>query len=63
MLAVFETGVRYQMYHALALFAVAWGHARWQGKWFPARRLAVHRGHPDFQRQPLPARADRVSDG
>lgn len=23
-LAVFETGVRYQMYHALALFAVAW---------------------------------------
>jgi uncharacterized membrane protein YgdD (TMEM256/DUF423 family) len=36
MLAVFETGVRYQMYHALALFAVAWGHSRWQGKWFPA---------------------------
>ena len=25
MLAVFETGVRYQMYHALALFAAAWG--------------------------------------
>jgi uncharacterized membrane protein YgdD (TMEM256/DUF423 family) len=24
LLAVFETGVRYQMYHALALFAVAW---------------------------------------
>ena len=24
MLAVFETGARYQMYHALALFAVAW---------------------------------------
>ena len=24
MLAVFETGVRYQMYHALALVAVAW---------------------------------------
>jgi uncharacterized membrane protein YgdD (TMEM256/DUF423 family) len=24
MLAVFETGVRYQMYHALALFAVGW---------------------------------------
>jgi uncharacterized membrane protein YgdD (TMEM256/DUF423 family) len=36
MLAVFETGVRYQMYHALALFAVAWGHSRWQGKWIPA---------------------------
>ena len=36
MLAVFETGVRYQMYHALALFAVAWARSRWQGKWFPA---------------------------
>lgn len=24
MLAVFETGVRYQMYHAFALFVVAW---------------------------------------
>ena len=24
MLAVFETGVRYQMYHALALLAVGW---------------------------------------
>jgi uncharacterized membrane protein YgdD (TMEM256/DUF423 family) len=24
LLAVFETGARYQMYHALALFAVAW---------------------------------------
>jgi uncharacterized membrane protein YgdD (TMEM256/DUF423 family) len=32
MLAVFETGVRYQMYHALALFAAAWGYARWPGK-------------------------------
>lgn len=32
MLAVFETGVRYQMYHALALIAVGWAHARWPGK-------------------------------
>jgi uncharacterized membrane protein YgdD (TMEM256/DUF423 family) len=31
MLAVFETGVRYQMYHALALLAAAWAHARWPG--------------------------------
>ena len=31
MLAVFETGVRYQMYHAFALFAAAWAHARWPG--------------------------------
>ncbi len=30
-LATFETGVRYQMYHALALFAVAWAHTRWPG--------------------------------
>ena len=33
-LAVFETGVRYQMYHALALLALAWAIARW-----PERRL------------------------
>jgi uncharacterized membrane protein YgdD (TMEM256/DUF423 family) len=28
-LAVFETAARYQMYHALGLFAVAWATARW----------------------------------
>ena len=31
MLAVFETGVRYQMYHAFALIAAAWAVARWPG--------------------------------
>lgn len=31
MLAVFETAARYQMYHALALIAVAWVAARWPG--------------------------------
>lgn len=31
LLAVFETGARYQMYHALALFAVAWVADRWPG--------------------------------
>ena len=31
LLAVFETGVRYQMYHAFALFAAAWAAARWPG--------------------------------
>jgi uncharacterized membrane protein YgdD (TMEM256/DUF423 family) len=31
MLAVFETGARYQMYHGLALLAVAWAVARWPG--------------------------------
>ncbi len=28
LLQIFETGVRYQMYHALALFAVAWAQGR-----------------------------------
>ncbi len=28
-LVTFETGVRYQMYHALALLAVAWALGRW----------------------------------
>ena len=31
MLATFETGVRYHMYHALALLAVAWAATRWPG--------------------------------
>jgi uncharacterized membrane protein YgdD (TMEM256/DUF423 family) len=31
MLAVYETGVRYQLTHALALLAVAWAVARWPG--------------------------------
>jgi uncharacterized membrane protein YgdD (TMEM256/DUF423 family) len=29
MLAIFEVGVRYQMYHALGLIAVAWAMTRW----------------------------------
>jgi uncharacterized membrane protein YgdD (TMEM256/DUF423 family) len=29
MLAVYDTGVRYQMFHALALLAVAWTGTRW----------------------------------
>jgi uncharacterized membrane protein YgdD (TMEM256/DUF423 family) len=36
LLAVFETAARYQMYHALALLAVAWAITRWPGTW-PAR--------------------------
>jgi uncharacterized membrane protein YgdD (TMEM256/DUF423 family) len=31
LLAVFETGARYQMYHALGLMAVAWAVTRWPG--------------------------------
>jgi uncharacterized membrane protein YgdD (TMEM256/DUF423 family) len=35
LLATFETGVRYQMYHALALIAVAWAVTRWPGSKLP----------------------------
>ena len=31
MVSVFETAARYQMYHALALLAVAWAAGRWSG--------------------------------
>ncbi len=31
LLAAFETGARYQMYHALALLGVAWAAERWGG--------------------------------
>lgn len=31
LLEVFETGVRYHLYHALALLAVAWAASRWPG--------------------------------
>jgi uncharacterized membrane protein YgdD (TMEM256/DUF423 family) len=31
MQAVFETGARYHMYHALALLAAAWAFTRWPG--------------------------------
>ena len=31
MLAVFEVGVRYQMFHALGLLACAWALTRWPG--------------------------------
>jgi uncharacterized membrane protein YgdD (TMEM256/DUF423 family) len=37
LLAAFETGARYQMYHALALLAVAWALTRWP---VPAVRAA-----------------------
>jgi len=29
---VFETGVRYQMYHSFALLALAWAYSKWPGK-------------------------------
>ncbi|MFN2645130.1 MAG: DUF423 domain-containing protein [Burkholderiales bacterium] len=36
MLATFETAVRYHLYHALALLAVAWASTRWPGTWVNA---------------------------
>ncbi len=33
MLAVFETGIRYHLLHAVALLAVAWASARWPNVW------------------------------
>ncbi|MDH3589880.1 MAG: DUF423 domain-containing protein [Gammaproteobacteria bacterium] len=36
LLTVFEIGVRYQMYHALALLAVGWAATRWPGSWINA---------------------------
>jgi uncharacterized membrane protein YgdD (TMEM256/DUF423 family) len=36
MLAVFETGVRYHLIHALALLAVGWATTRWPGGWVAA---------------------------
>lgn len=36
MLAVFETGVRYQMYHAFALFVTAWATERYHHPIFTA---------------------------
>jgi len=34
MLAVFDTAVRYQMYHVFAIVAAAWAWARWQRRVF-----------------------------
>jgi uncharacterized membrane protein YgdD (TMEM256/DUF423 family) len=36
MLAVFETGVRYHLVHALALLAAGWAAERWPGPWTAA---------------------------
>jgi uncharacterized membrane protein YgdD (TMEM256/DUF423 family) len=36
LLSIFEIGVRYHMYHALALLAVAFAAGRWPGNWVNA---------------------------
>lgn len=33
LVAVWETGARYHLFHALALLAVAWAAERWPGTW------------------------------
>jgi uncharacterized membrane protein YgdD (TMEM256/DUF423 family) len=35
LLDTFETGVRYEMYHALAIMFVAFALTRWQSNWIP----------------------------
>jgi uncharacterized membrane protein YgdD (TMEM256/DUF423 family) len=50
MIAIFETGARYQMYHALALLAAAWAWTRWGGGlvrcagWFFIAGIAIFSG-------------------
>lgn len=50
MLEVFETGVRYQMYHALALIATAWAASQWPGStvttagWFFVGGIVIFSG-------------------
>jgi uncharacterized membrane protein YgdD (TMEM256/DUF423 family) len=36
MLAIFEVGARYHMYHTLALLGTAWACTRWPGPWTSA---------------------------
>ena len=56
-LVTFETGARYQMYHALALLAVAWAYARWEAPLVHALR----RWNRAFLRQPVRARLERTA--
>lgn len=44
LLAVWETGVRYQIYHALGLMAVAWAASRWPGGTITASGWAMVAG-------------------
>ena len=60
MLAVFEIGVRYQMYHVFALLAVAAAIAHFgRARLLVHRRLVVPRRHPHFLGKSLRAGADR----
>src|SRR5690625_7534709 len=67
LLAVFQTGVRYQVYHALALLGVAlWPRLAGAGVWRPAAGWRVRLGLRLFCRglsAPVPRRPRRVGRG
>ena len=50
MLAIFEIGARYQMYHALGLIAVAWASSQWNSQlttaagWFFVAGIVIFSG-------------------
>ncbi len=44
LLSVFETAIRYQMYHALGLLFVAWAAGRWGSPWMLAAGWAFLAG-------------------
>ena len=48
LLAIYELGVRYQMFHALALLAAAWMCARWPGRLPRAAGWLLVLGHVLF---------------
>ena len=41
LLAIFETGVRYHLIHALGLLAVGWAAGRWPGSWVQAAGILM----------------------
>ena len=59
MLAIFEIGARYQMYHALGLIAVAWAISQWNSQLVVAAGWLFCRRHCHFFRQSLHTESDR----
>ena len=59
MLAVYETGVRYHLTHALGLLAVAWGDVTLAQRLDRVGGLAVRGRHRPLLRESLSARRDR----
>ncbi len=61
MLATFETGVRYQMYHGLGLLALAWAISNWPETEVGTGGVAATGGTVDLFWKPLPPGADRCA--